>query len=454
MGKLRAFFARLPRGILPWMVLSFLFAIGTITAVAGVMAVPKQEMAVATKEGQRVTVDPATGKMTGLAKKAAEKPPAVDEEAVAHEPPKTPEPAAEPKVVTSAAAESVIPEEESKASDEAAPEKPEEKPSPPSAMHGEKLATHAAVAEIPKVRVSGESIVAPGAIEITESLHGQPVPKLGAQGLSASTLYAKSFAPTPELTRVSIVLTDAGFNAQSMAAILKLPRMVTVSFSPYAPGVQANITKLHAAGFETWGMLPTMGEKYPKNDPGPLGLIASLPPEEVIRRLRTVMSNTLGAVGMVLPPDEALSANSRAYGAVVNEITGRGLWLLSTHPTRALDAASGGDKKLLPSLRRADMVIDANVAAAEIQSKLDSLKTLAQKKSRIIVVMPARPMAIEQLADWLNHNGLGKTAELAPLSAMYRIEKAPEPAPEAAGHGAKSSHEAPKDDTKESHGAH
>lgn len=326
------------------------------------------------------------------------------------------------------------------------------------------LVTQATVAEIPSVAVSAESTVAPGAREITEMLDGHPVPKRGENGMSAGTLYAKSYTlakDAKDKTRVSIVLMDAGLNRQSVAAILALPRMVTVAFSPYAPDGPATIVKLHAAGFETWGMLPVMGARYPKDDPGPLGLIASLPPEENQRRLHAVMTNTLGAAGLMLPPEEALSEHKRAFAPVVNEVIARGLWLISTHPTRSVDSLTGGDKNLRASIRRADVLIDANATAAEVQSKLDGLKTLIAKQTSLIVVVPARPQLLALLGDWLAHNGLGTDAELAPLSALYKVVKtAEEPPPEADSHagGGEAKHEskpdAPVAQEKKEHGAH
>lgn len=454
---LRAFLSRLPRGLLPWGALCLFFGLGMLVSFVQVVSTPSTERAQAMAHHQRVSVDIKTGAITGLPKKEAsseEEKETSSDKADAHD--KAPEeevheaaPAhdtdapAQPKAADAAAKPAETAADEHKAPEAAKPAAAPQEAKPETAATAAApntsglpaLATHQASGEIPKIAVTGESTVAPGALEITETVGGQSLPKRGEKDLAAGTLYAKNFTPNPELTQVSIVLVDAGMNSANVAAILKLPKQVGVAFSPYAPDIQAAIAGLHAAGFETWGMLPTMSAQYPKSDPGPMGLIASLPPEENQRRLRAVMSNTLGAAGLVLLSDESLSLHARAFAPVLEEIANRGLWLLSTHPTRTVDVLTGSDKTLRPSIRRADIVLDASVTPSEMQSKLDGIKAMILAKKTIIVVVPARLPLIEILGDWLSHGGLTAKAELAPLSAAFRPPRPAAPPAEEKPHG-------------------
>ncbi|OYW13118.1 MAG: hypothetical protein B7X02_02800, partial [Rhodospirillales bacterium 12-54-5] len=270
-----------------------------------------------------------------------------------------------------------------------------------------------------------DSLVLPPAKEITEKTQDFLLPKRGEKDASAATLYAKNFTPKKDTKLVSLVVVDAGLNAQTLAQILKLPQGVTVAFSPYAPDVNVTIIKLHQAGYETWGMLPTMGANYPQRDPGSLGIITSLPPEENTRRLHQTLANTLGAAGMVLPLDETLSAHAASFSPIIQEITTRGLLVLSTRTDVSMDTLTGKNKALESLIQSAQVVLDADATPAAIQSKLDGLQPMLNERASLIVIIPARPQMLTLIEDWLNHNGLGPSVEIAPLSAQYK-QVAPE----------------------------
>lgn len=245
------------------------------------------------------------------------------------------------------------------------------------------------------------------------------LPFRGDKNAAASTLYAKSFTPQKDHKTVSIIITDAGFNTQTLALILKLPHTVTVAVSPYGPEVTSTIVKLHQAGYETWGMLPMMGTNYPQTDPGPLGLIATLPPEEVTRRLHLNMNNTLGSVGMVLPADENLSTHAKIFVPMLEEIYARGLFILSLHASQSIERLAGKNQNMLSGIHHVDLVLDANATGPEIQSKFDGLQAMLVDHPALIIAVPAQPQILTLLNDWIAHNGLGPSVDIAPLSSQY-----------------------------------
>ena len=451
--------SRIPRAVLPWLAACVLLTIGVLSALVTLMGVPKTELARAASSAQHLTIDPATGEVTGLTQEAAR---ADTSTAAGHDAP-TPEAAAAAiEKTTSATTEATASTTEPPASESA--EKPaaetpaETAPAPvkssdpnaadqlmPTPANAPMLATSSAVKSLPAIAPGNESIVSPPAKEITEEKNGLLLPKIGEGGASPATLYAKKVAEKSEMARVSIVIIDAGFNAQSIATILKLPKTVTIAVSPYAPDVAKNIILLHVAGYETWAMLPTIGAKYPSNDPGPLGLIPSLPPEELSRRVQASMSTTLGSVGFILPVDESFSEHEKIFAATLKSIADRGLLTLSTHPTRTVTSLTGKNKQLEPFVKRADIVLDAKASPIEIQSKLDGVQASLMNKTNMIIVVPARLNILNVLAEWLAANGLGASAQIMPLSAMYPKEAVvvteSEPKEEGGGEAKKASFE-------------
>jgi hypothetical protein len=406
MPRLRVTPTRLLRGYQLWAGLSALLALGMLTTILDLAKLPDTELRAANESGQRVIIDSATGAVSGLARS------------------------------NEAPFEVGTGEESPQAAGSAPPAEPAE-PSPNASTLPDDLVTlrtEANQVKLPEIPASRESIVAPQAPEITEKLDGMAVPKRGDKGVLPSTLYAKGFAHEDNKAMLSFVITDAGFTAATLAQIATLPREVTVAFSPYALDAGTQIALLHTGGFETWGMLPAQGARYPQDDPGPLGIIGGLEKSELQARLHKVMSATIGAVGLVLPPDETVSTQAD-FAAILQEIDTRGLEVLATHPNRSIEQMTS-DAERQKIIRRADMVLDSTASASFVQSKLAGLKAMAEKQGKLIVVAAARPQTLSLIGEWLKTDPLGPNVVLAPLSAMYVSDAPPEEKPAAEGEAA------------------
>ena len=437
----------IPRDLLIWAGVTVLVGVGLLVTLLQYTGLEKRESQYATQNHQRIVFD-AEGHVMGEAKKPAE--PTFDVAPAEPEKPVEPEKPAEPKAETPASAteptktEPAKAEEKPTAPSETAPaEKPTEPkpgatmtpPAPtPSAAPAEPLPAGLVPlratplpSETPAMAApTTQSLIHAPAPEITETVDGLKLPKRGANGTAASTLYARRFKGDKSQHLISFVVLDAGLGTSTLPLLLALPKEVTVAFSPYSRGAAANIELLRNVGFEVWGMLPTIGEHYPQDDPGPLGLIQSMPKEELLRRLHEVMGATVGSVGMVLPPDETLSARANSFGHVLNELHARGLYLLSTNPARSMEQLSA-NPEMQPSITRADIVLDPMPNEPQIKSKLAGIRAAANEKGGLIVVLSARPQSLALLQQWLNSNsGLA----LAPLSSQYEKPPAPAPAPE------------------------
>lgn len=415
---------RLSRPVILWAAVTALFSLLVLIGLSHLAAVPAQETMRANSEQQRVIIDPATGVVSGLSK--------VDPEATAFEvaedetPPAAtePEPIAEPEVAAATTEEAPV-EESTEAAN--------------ASSSGEDfvpLTLTRADPPTPLVPRSGESLVSAPAPEISEKVGNEMLPMRGEKDASAATLYAKAFQRSDaEQHLVSIVVTDIGFNGEVLAQTIALPSFITAAVSPYADTPADQIGALRNKGHEVWAMLPLMGARYPQDDPGPLGLINALTIKAALTRLHTLMANTIGSVGFILPPDETFSAQKDLWNAVHDEIDERGLYLLSTHPTREAKVFTA-DKKQQERIRRADLLLDSTPGAAFIRSKLAGIRDMATNQAKLIVLVSARPQSLALLSEWLETKPLEGVATFAPLSAIYTPYKEPVEAPEAkGGHG-------------------
>lgn len=400
---------RLPRGLLIWACLTLLFAAAVLISLSDLAGVPAAETIRANRAQQRVIIDPVSGVVSGLGNTEAAP---FDVAAPTTE---EPHPPTEKPPVAEAETETPPPSEPAATSIAASGMQP--------------LRQDAATEFIPTVARDHDSLVNAPAPEISEKVGKELLPKRGEKDSMPARLYARQFARDPQQRLLSIVITDVGFSAESLDQILQLPGEISVGFSPYADHAADQIAALRNKGHEVWGMLPLMGKRYPQDDPGPLGLIAALHIKGALARLHTVLANTIGSVGLILPPDEQFTAAADLWGPVRDELFARGLYVLSSNLEQPVSNL-GGDAKQQAMVRRADVLLDSTPGAAFIRSKLSGLrdKTVAQKK--LVVLLSARPQTLALLAEWLKNAPLGDQAVLAPLSAIY-LPDAPPPAPAA-----------------------
>lgn len=297
-----------------------------------------------------------------------------------------------------------------------------------------------------------ESLVGAPAPEVTEHVDGAVIPRRGESGALPSLLYARPFHRNADQALLAFVVLDAGVDPQSIGLLMGLPPYVTAVWSPYAKSSDtSNSEFLRITGHELWGMLPMMTDRYPNDDPGPLGLVAKMPAEEITRRTREAMAASPGAVGLVLPPNEALSPQKGALATALKEVDDRGLLLLSTHPAHAVSQLTT-QAEIAKHIRRADLILDPEPDEAQIKSRLDGVMDAAKQKGEYVVVLSARPQSLQILGAWLKDHPAVEPVTYAPLSAIYQPKEAP-PAPKeeakSESHGAENKEAKPKEKKKE-----
>jgi polysaccharide deacetylase 2 family uncharacterized protein YibQ len=218
-----------------------------------------------------------------------------------------------------------------------------------------------------------------------------------------------------------------GFSTETLALARQLPPAVSFSFSPYAPHLSKALEASRNDGHEAWLDLPVQSVGYPQNDPGPLGLIASLPKEDFIKRLEKNLIAAPGIVGVVLPQEESLSATPAVFTDLLDSLDKRGLLVLSTHPRRRIQEL-GTKAGLQDIIIRSDVMLDDVPSEAAIKSKLAGILEQTRTRGRLVVTLRARPQTLLLLSKWLETN-TPQDIVLAPLSAtLIQETRSPSPA--------------------------
>jgi len=243
------------------------------------------------------------------------------------------------------------------------------------------------------------------------------LPRIAADGRVPMAAYAAGFDPTSMRPKVGMLIAGLGMSeADSLAAIKDLRGGVTLAFSPYAPDIRHLLETARMTEHEYLLAIPMEPQGYPVNDPDDRhALMTSLPPAENLNRLRWVLAQLTGYVGITnaLGPmrGERLAAVSDQFAPVLNEAAQRGLLFVDARIAQ-------------PTLPRAwnrsvDVAIDDDpVDASALDQKLDLLThTALDKGTALGIVWIPRPMTLSRVAAWTNSLA-AKGLALAPVSAL------------------------------------
>jgi len=232
-------------------------------------------------------------------------------------------------------------------------------------------------------------------------------------------------AETPESdasARVVVVIDDLGLDRAALERLLSLPGPLTLSFLPYAEGLERQTRAARRAGHELLVHLP-MAPKSGLSDPGPMALLAGLDEAELARRLNWNLSRFSGFVGVNNHMGSRLTEESSAMRQVMRALAGRGLLFLDSRTTPETVAQRQAAAAGLPNAAR-DVFLDNEQSAEAVAKGLDSLESLARHTGLAIGIGHPHPETIAALAAWLP--GLAERGVvLVPISAAV---KAPETA--------------------------
>jgi polysaccharide deacetylase 2 family uncharacterized protein YibQ len=237
-----------------------------------------------------------------------------------------------------------------------------------------------------------------------------PLPIIGPAGANAFNAYARPFKADGR-PKVALIVGGLGLNpASTKAAIERLPAEVTLSFVPYAQGLQGWIDLARANGHEVMIEIPMEPADYPDNDPGPYTLLSTASPQDTAKRLDWLLSRATGYFAVTNYLGQKFVDSDAGMGAFLGELKSRGVGFLDDGAARR--RAGFGRAS-------ADAIIDDQLSTDAIAGQLNSLEQTARVRGAALGAGFAYPVTVEVAARWvagLNARGL----QLAPASAIAR----------------------------------
>ena len=236
-----------------------------------------------------------------------------------------------------------------------------------------------------------------------------PLPRIAPDGRVPAQAYARPFVSDGR-PRIALVVGGLGLNAATTrAAIERLPAEVTLSFVPYAEGLQGWIDLARAQGHEVMIEIPMEPTGYPSTDPGPYTLLASAEPAEIQARMNWLLSRATGYFGVTNYLGDRFAGSEAGMSSFMATLRAKGIAFL--------DDGSMSRKPGAWARASANRIIDEEQSAAAIVGQLNALEALAKARGQSFGSGFSYPVTVEAVARWtagLDARGI----QLAPASAM------------------------------------
>ncbi|CAN7356468.1 divergent polysaccharide deacetylase family protein [Brevundimonas sp. LjRoot202] len=236
-----------------------------------------------------------------------------------------------------------------------------------------------------------------------------PLPRIATDGRVPAQAYARPFVSNGN-PRVALIVGGLGLNAvTTRAAIERLPAEVTLSFVPYAEGLQGWIDLARAQGHEVMLEMPMEPTGYPNNDPGPYTLLADAEPADIQAKMNWLLGRATGYFGVTNYLGDRFITSDEGVTAFMAVLRQRGVAFL--------DDGSMSRRPGAWARASANRIVDQQQSPAAIMGQLNALEALAKARGQALGTGFSYPVTVEAAARWtagLDARGL----QLAPASAL------------------------------------
>ncbi len=245
------------------------------------------------------------------------------------------------------------------------------------------------------------------------------LPFIAPDGSKAWQYYSASFSRQGNEPMIALVITGLGHSRGVTERALLLPAAVTLSFSPYSPNLTQWSNSARLTAHEALLDLPLEPPNFPASDPGPKALLLDKGLQENESRLRWILSRTTGYVGLATPYNEVYTSDAESFRVLLQSLANRGLMLLVTREPARSEIKDLLDGSSTPHAV-ANLLVDEDLLASSIDSRLAALEQEARKQGYAIGVIQATPLSIDRVNLWtkeLEARGI----RLVPLSAVVKL---------------------------------
>ena len=228
------------------------------------------------------------------------------------------------------------------------------------------------------------------------------VPVIAADGRRVETTYARPFANPEGKPTVSIIIRGLGTNRSrryTNAAIEELPPEVTLSFVANASGLSGLVQRAQAAGHEVLLEVPMQPYSDGRRVALPQRLNTGLSEAMTVARLEWQLARTKGYFGVMNNLGGKFATDTAVVQPMMANLAARGIAFIEDGnlPSSVFaETARQEDTNFL----KANYVIDTQMDASEIETKLLTLESVAIEKGHALGTGTTYPVTIDTVKAW------------------------------------------------------
>jgi polysaccharide deacetylase 2 family uncharacterized protein YibQ len=233
--------------------------------------------------------------------------------------------------------------------------------------------------------------------------------------------FAAAAVVVDDRPRIAVVLTGLGESRTATeAAITQLPAGITLSFTPYAQGLDEWVALARQYGHEVMLDLPMEPASFSSDDPGPQALMTTLAADQNLERLRWILARAEGYVGLAAVMGARFTASEPHLKPVLQELKRAGLLYLDNQA-----AGDGVANALSKTLQLPHVISDRPLESSQmsrvaVDARLVQVERAALTKGFAVTMGRPIPVIIERLHAWAS-NLEGRGLALAPITAAARL---------------------------------
>ncbi len=200
---------------------------------------------------------------------------------------------------------------------------------------------------------------------------------------------------------ILLVMTDLGLSKQTdERAIHDMPEQVVLAFSPYGKNAGTRAAAAQKDGHDIAALIPMEPTTYPKDDPGPLALLANNSARDNERLLGRVFAAVPKAAAGINYMGSRFLTDAENTDLVMKAMESRKMAFIET------PAAYGSSIKKVATARdvpafSVDVFVDDRATEPQIRAQLAELERLSRQKGVAVGMMRPLPLTFALLTNWI-----------------------------------------------------
>ncbi|WP_022665324.1 divergent polysaccharide deacetylase family protein [Desulfospira joergensenii] len=189
--------------------------------------------------------------------------------------------------------------------------------------------------------------------------------------------------PQDHIPSISLIIDDIGYDRRLAMALFDLEPNITFSVLPGSPFGRSLAGRLKGKGAEIMLHLPMEPREYPRINPGPGALLASMSPDVLLDQLRKDLAEVPGAAGVNNHMGSRLTAQADQMNQIFTILKKENLFFVDSRTSKDSQCRASARLLRLPYAQR-DVFLDNNQDVTYITGQFRKLIKLAEKHGAAI----------------------------------------------------------------------